>query len=156
MEREIAGPSTIKLDLPLPQQNEKLGAVAVHIGDIFLPILFPLGALLFARKKSEYVYSHARQAIVEALWIKAILGVAILASLSFTFSGLWEHYQEGWVNWDWQGELVRFGIKAVISWAVLWIFGVINTVLSAIHAVQAFQGVWPKFFQKRAAKANRL
>ena len=152
MERGLTPPPQTTLELRVPEKNEKLGAAAVHVGDIFFPIIFPLGAMLFTRKKSDYVYSHARQSIIETLWLNIFLGIAIITSLYFTFSGLWQHYQEGWVNWDWQEQAIKLGVKALISWILMAILGFINTVTAVLQAIKALQGEWPKSWKKKMAK----
>lgn len=153
MQTERAPQTT--LQLRTPEQNEKLGAAAVHVGDIFFPIIFPLGAMIFSRKKSDYVYSHARQAIIETLWVNVFLGIAIVVSLSFSIAHFWELYQNGFEDVDWWVEGGKAALKFLIGWILMAILGFINMITAVLQAIKAFQGEWPKSWKKKMAKANR-
>ena len=155
IERGRAKPPQTGLELRAPEQKEKLGGAAVHVGAIFAPILFPIGAMLFTRKKSQYVYSHARQSLVETLWLNVFLGIAIITSLSFTIAHFYELYQNGFEDVEWWSELGKAALKAAISWILMWILGLINTVVSIVQALKAYQGEWPKSWKKKMAKAAR-
>ena len=153
MERELQAPRS-EVALREATQRERFGGAAVHAGAIFAPILFPIGAMLFTRKKSEYVYSHARQSLVETLWLNVFLGIAIVVSLSFTVAHFWELYQGGFEGVNWWVELGKAAGKVLISYILMWILGFFNMIVSILQALKAFQGEWPKSWRKKMAKAR--
>ena len=154
MERELQAPET-GLALRKPTDSERMGGAAVHVGAIFAPILFPIGAMLFTRKKSDYVHSHARQSLVETLWLNVFLGIAIVVSLSFTVAHFWELYQNGFEDVNWWTELWKAAGKVLISYILMWMLGFINMIVSILQALKAFQGEWPKSWRKKAAGRAR-
>jgi len=155
MERGLTTPPPTTIKLPVPQKSEKTGAAVVHVADIFFPIVAPSIAWFVTRKKSDYIASHARQAIVEALWLKLFLGIAIAVSLTFTVLHVVELWQGGVENIDWWPEIWKAVLKFAISWILMTILGFINSIMSILQAVKAYQGEWPKSWVKRMAKMNR-
>ena len=145
----VSPPPETGLTLPRPNARERLGGAAVHVGAIFAPILFPIGAYLFARKKAVYVAAHARQSLVETLWLNVFIGLAIVISLSFTIAHVIHVYQEGLENVDWVKELLSAGIKILISYLLLLLLGFINTIVSIGQAIKAYRGEWPKSWKKK-------
>ena len=146
----VSPPPETGLTLPRPNARERLGGAAVHVGAIFAPILFPIGAYLFARKKAVYVAAHARQSLVETLWLNVFIGLAIVISLSFTIAHVIHVYQEGLENVDWVKELLSAGNKILISYLVLLLPGLINTIGSIGHAIQAYPGALPQSWEKKS------
>ncbi|MCH8977646.1 MAG: DUF4870 domain-containing protein [Armatimonadetes bacterium] len=154
MERELDVPRSA-IALREPGASDRLGGALVHVGAIFAPILFPIGAMLFTRKKKDYVYAHARQSLVETIWLNVFLGIAIVTSLSFTAAHILELYQGGVQNIDWWKELLNAGIKFAISYILMALLGFFNTIVSVLQAIKAYQGEWPKSWRKKMAKAGR-
>ena len=145
----VSPPPETGLTLPRPNARERLGGAMVHVGAIFAPILFPIGAYLFARKKAVYVAAHARQSLVETLLLNVFIGLAIVVSLSFTIAHIVHLYQEGVENIDWIKELLSAGIKMLVSYLLLALLCFINTVVSIVQAIKAYQGEWPKSWKKK-------
>ena len=127
-------------DEPMPSPSERTWASGTHLASIFFPLWVPVIIFVVNRHRSRFISAHALQAVYEGLWWKAILLVAMIASLIWTVVRGVYHYQTGFENWSWQ-ELV---VKGLVSIGVLATLFLINTVQSIVQTFQAKAGRWPK------------
>ena len=118
--------------------SERQGAAAAHASGIFLPFIGPASAYLIGGK-SRYVRYHALHALVGMLLLNAFLFTAGAISIGFSVYNLWRHYQEDFQNFEWWPII----LKSAITWIVILLIGLANTVANAIQAYRAYHGRWP-------------
>jgi hypothetical protein len=124
---------------PTPVDHEKRVAALMHLSSIPAPLWGPLIGLAVGCK-SRYVRAHALQALYETLVLNLILGIAMLCSLIYTLTKLWQHYQSDWVNFSW----TEFALRFVVGWILLGILWLINSIQAIRAALRANAGQWPK------------
>lgn len=142
-------------ELYKPEQGDKTTAAAVHIGAIFAPIWVPLIAWIVTGKNKKFVAAHARQSLTETLVLNILIGIAMIASLSYTAWRIYSLYQQGFENVDWGPVIWQSVLRIGIWWLAMGILWVINLVVSIRQAMQALRGEWPKSAVKRAAREER-
>jgi hypothetical protein len=118
---------------PAPTQSERLFAAGTHLSGIFFPLFGPLVSLVVFGRSSRYVAFHAWKGLLELLFLKVFLVVLGLGSFGFT---LYRLSQDGLAGFDWRGMLLRMAV----SWSLLALLEVWNTVTSVRQALQAYQG----------------
>lgn len=118
--------------------SERTGAAAAHVSGIFFPLLGPLVVFLSAGK-SRYVRYHALHALIGMLILNIILITAGAISLTFSLINLWRQYQENFQNFEWWPIL----LKSAVTWIVIALIGLVNTVVNIVQGLRAYQGKWP-------------
>jgi uncharacterized membrane protein len=118
---------------PAPTHPERLFAAGTHLSGIFFPLLGPLVSLVVLGRSSRFVAFHAWKALLELVFLKVFLVVLGLGSFGFT---LYRLSQDGLEGFDWRGMLLRMAV----SWVLLALLEVWNTVTSVRQAWQAYQG----------------
>lgn len=141
--------------LAKPDQGERTAAAGVHVGSIFVPLWVPLIAFLLTRNKRPFVAAHARQALVEAIVLNVLIGIAMLASFAFTVWRAYSLYQEGLGNVDWWDVLWKSLLRIGIWWLAMGILWVINFFVSVRQTLQALKGEWPRSAAKRLERTGR-
>lgn len=115
--------------------NERAFAALAHASGIFFPFLGPV-VVLVLKGKSRFVKAHALHAIIGMLLLDLFLLIVGAISLTFSIMNLYRHYQENWENFSiWQ--LI---LRSAITWAILGLIGVVNTMLNAVQALRAWNG----------------
>lgn len=135
-----SSPDTI---VPQVEPGERAWGAAVHVSSIFWPLLGPIVGWAIFAKKSRFVASHAKQALLETLVLNAVLFIVGAASFIYTVTRLWSYWQNNWEGFMWQEFLIRF----IVGWILLFVLGVINTVVSVVQAVKAWKGELPRRYQ---------
>ena len=136
--------------------SERTTAAAVNISAIFCPYLGPIvGAVLAG--KSKFVRFHAYRCLIEQILSTLIIGILVIFSLAFTIYSL-SNTMEGAFDWhkvDWQ----TIVIKSVVTYLLLALWGVINTILSIRDAIEALRGDLPrkpKWAERKAMKLAKI
>jgi uncharacterized membrane protein len=139
-------------DLTKPDQGERTTAAAVHIGAIFAPIWVPLIAWIVTHKNRKFVAAHARQSLMETLVLNVLIGIAMVASLTYTVFRIYNLYQEGFENVDWGPVIWQTLLRIGAWWLAMGILWLINLIVSIRQAAQAMRGEWPRSERKRLAR----
>ncbi|MBS1714144.1 MAG: DUF4870 domain-containing protein [Armatimonadetes bacterium] len=127
-------------DLPTP--FDRGWAAAVHVASIPWPLIGPLVGWALFHRKSRYVASHAKQALLETIVLNLGLFIVGLASFCYTVVRVVHYFQTNWADFSWQEFLVRF----LVGWILLALLQVFNVVWSVKQAVDAWRGKLPKRF----------
>ena len=136
--------------------SERTIAAAVNISAIFFPYMGPIvGALLAGQ--SKFVRFHAYRCLIEQIVSTLIIGTLAITSLAFTIYSLSKTMEGGfdWHKIDWQ----TIVIKSVITYLLLALWGVINTLLSVRDAIEALRGqlpAKPKWTERKAMKLAKI
>ena len=126
-------------ELAEPSVADRRLAALLHLGTIPAPIVAPIvGICLF--RKNRYVTAHALQCLYETLVLNILLGIAIVASFTYTLTRLWHHYQTDWQNFS----LTEFLLRFLVGWLLLGLLALINTIQALRAAAKANGGAWPK------------
>jgi hypothetical protein len=141
--------------LAAPDQTERAAAAAVHIGAMFAPIWVPLGAFLLTHRSRKFIAEHARQSLTETILLNVCIGVAMVASLTYTALSIWSFYQQGLDRVDWGSVVWQSLLRMGAWWLLMGILWVVNFVVSLRQASQALRGEWPKATLRRQAKLAR-
>ena len=136
--------------------SERTTAAAVNISAIFFPYLGPVIGAVLARN-SKFVRFHAYRCLIEQIVSTLIIGTLAITSLAFTIYSLSKTMEGGfdWHKIDWQ----TIVIKSVITYLLLALWGVINTILSIRDAVEALRGqlpAKPKWTERKAMKLAKI
>ncbi len=118
--------------------TERAFAALAHASGIFFPLLGPL-VVLILKGKSRFVKAHALNALIGMLMLNAFLFLIGAISLTITILSLYRHYQENWENFNIWHVLIR----SAITWIILGLIGVINTVVNIFQAIRAWKGYVP-------------
>jgi uncharacterized membrane protein len=121
-----------------PTSQERTGAALAHISGIFFPFFGPLVVFLFGNKY-PYVRYHALHAFIGMLILNAFLFILGAISITISLIGLWRQYQENFQNF----ELWPIILKSVVTWIILALIGLANTVVNIVQGMKAYQGHWP-------------
>lgn len=138
---------------PLTTKERNL-ASGVHLAAIFFPFMGPI--IGYAISSSKYVKYHALKAIVEQVITSIIIGILMIASLSYSIYTLYQSQKDGFdlAKIDW----VTMLIKGAITWVLFAIWNLINIVLSLKDAAAANRGqlpIKPKFAERLALKWSK-
>jgi uncharacterized membrane protein len=118
--------------------SERTGAAAAHVSGIFFPLLGPLVVFL-AAGKSRYMRYHALHALIGMLILNIILFTAGAISLTISLMNLYRQAQENFQNFEWWPII----LKAGLTWIILALIGLANTVVNIVQGIRAYQGKWP-------------
>lgn len=122
----------------VPSTERNLAAMA-HLSGIFFPFLGPFCFWLFAAQ-SRFVRFHSLHALVGALLLNLLLFTLGAISITLSLVSLYRNYQEGWQHFNiWQVLL-----KSAVTWLVIALIGLANTIANVFQARGAFQGDTPQ------------
>lgn len=123
---------------PQIQSSERAGAAAAHISGVFFPFIGPL-VVFFAAGKSRYMRYHALHALIGMLILNIVLLTAGAISLTISLMNLYRQSQENFQNFEWWPLIV----KSVVTWIILALIGLANTVVNIVQGIKAHNGQWP-------------
>lgn len=117
--------------------KERSRAALVCGAAVFFPIMGPVVALVLFQKQ-PYVRFHAWRCLLQELIATLIIGTLCVLSFSWTVYSL---SQKGWdlSQMNWWAVLA----KSVITWALLALWGMVNTALSVMDVGVALSGQLP-------------
>lgn len=121
-----------------PTSQERTGAALAHVSGIFFPFFGPLVVFLFGNKY-RYVRYHALHALIGMLLLNIFLFILGAISITISLVGLWRQYQENFQHFEWWPII----LKSVLTWVILGLIGLVNTVVNIVQAIKAYQGQWP-------------
>lgn len=121
--------------------NERRLAAVTHVASIFFPILGPAIAYSLFRRKSDFVSFHAMTALFDAIILKAFLLVGGLVSLGFTIARVTAHIREKGMEFSWD-VVWPILLKMGVTWAILFVLGIVLTIQSIFQALAAYRGQW--------------
>lgn len=133
-------------------QKDKNLAAGVNIAAIFFPYMGPIvGAIIGS--KSPYVKFHAYQNLIQQIISAIIIGFLMACSLAYSIYSLYNNQKDGFdlSKIDW----VSILLKAFLTWALLGLWAVINTIMSVGDALKALRGEMPskpKWSERKAIK----
>lgn len=119
--------------------SEKTGAALAHVSGVFFPFFGPLVAFIVG-SKSPYVRYHALHALIGMLLLNVFLIAIGVISLSISLYNLWQQYQENFKNFEWWPII----LKSAVTWIILALIGLTNTVVNIIQGIRAYGGQLPK------------
>jgi len=138
------------------KEHDKMMAAAVNVSAIFFPYIGPIiGIIVGAR--SPYVKYHAYRNLIEEVMSFLIITFLIICSLSYSIYSLYNSQRDGFdlSKIDW----VTMIFKAVLTWLLLGLWTIVNTMLSIRDAIQALGGKLPnrpKWSERKAMKLSGL
>jgi uncharacterized membrane protein len=131
-------------------QRDKTLAAGVNVAAIFFPYMGPIVGSIIG-SKSPYVKFHAYRNLIQQVVSAIIIGFLMACSLAYSVYSLYNNQKDGFdlskIEW------VPILMKAAITWALLALWGVINTILSIGDALQALRGqlpTKPKWSERKA------
>ncbi len=140
------------MDRPIVDQHERVLAATVNVAAIFFPYLAPIIGLVVS-PKMKFVRYHAARSLLEELASAIVIGILLIASLLYSANQI-RHAMEGGFDWskvNWIGML----LKATITYVLLSIWGILNTIFNIRDAIAALNGQWPtkpKWSERKALK----
>ncbi len=138
------------------KEHEKVLAATVNVSAIFVPYLGPIIGIIVGAK-SPYVKYHAYRNLIEEIMSFLVITFLIICSLSYTIYSLYHSQRDGFdlAKIDW----VTIIFKAVLTWLLLGLWTVVNTLLSIRDAIQALSGklpAKPKWSERKAMSLSGL
>jgi len=119
--------------------TERSLAATAHLSGIFFPFLGPFCFWLFAGK-SRFVRFHSLHALVGTLLLNLLLFTLGAISIAISLASLYHSYQEGWQHFSiWQ-----ILLKSALTWLVIVLIGLANTIANVFQAKGALQGDLPQ------------
>ncbi len=118
--------------------SDRTLAAGAHLSGVFFPFFGPLAFFMFSGKHRFAKY-HSLHALVGMLILNFFLFTAGAISLGFSLYNLWQQYQQDFKNFEWWPML----LKSAITWIVLLLIGVVNTIVNIVQAIRAYQGKVP-------------
>ena len=137
-------------------QKDKTLAAGVNVAAIFFPYLGPIvGGIIGS--KSPYVKFHAYRNLIQQIVSTIIIGFLMACSLAYSIYSFYNNQKDGFdlskIEW------VPILMKAAITWALLALWGLINTILSIGDALQALRGevpAKPKWTERKALRLSGI
>lgn len=123
---------------PTQDRSERTYAMLAHASGIFFPFLGPFAVLIF-QWRSRFVKAHALHALIGIFLLDAFLLLLGAISLTISIMTLYRHYQENWENFN----IWHVILRSAITWAILALIGLCNTILNLVQAVRAWNGKPP-------------
>ncbi len=137
-------------------QKDKNLAAGVNVAAIFFPYMGPIVGTIIG-SKSPYVKFHAYRNLIQQIVSTIVIGFLMACSLAYSIYSLYNNQKDGFdlskIEW------VPILLKAALTWALLALWGVINTILSIGDALQALRGqlpTKPKWTERKAIKLSGM